>query len=753
MPVPTPNHVPYNELRPQPKNRVLQSSTRRSTRLRSTLRLPPLVGLAVTLTAALGIALMSPWHVERAAAAGGIIISEVAPWSSGNTPLSPPDWSDWFEVTNTTGSSVNMTGWKMEDSSGAFATAAPLTGITTIAAGESVIFMEIPVGAVAPNDLATRAAQFRTLWFGATPPSGLQIGGYSAPGVGLSTGGDGVQLFDGSGTVRAAVTFAASPGGPFPTFLNAAGLEGPIAALSVAGAGGAFTAAGHVAAMGSPGVLGTQAVASPIRLNEVESSDGAPGDWVEFYNTGAASSDLSGYLFRDSNNANTYTLPAGTVVAAGAYFVLEQAQFGFQLDGVDSARLLTPSGSVVVDSRAWLEHSSATYGRCPNGSGAFTTTLAPTKGAANSCPSYAAWSGGAAVQTADAAAFFGENMSGLAFEKGANGGPDVLWAVRNGPETLFRLLWDATNQIWSPDSANGWSTGKQMRYPGGAGDATSRPDSEGLTYTSLGSSDGIYVATERNNGASGVSRPAILRVDPTSAGSELVATDEWVLTNDLPALGANLGPEAITWIPDAFLLARGFIDERTSAAYQPGNYPGHGSGLFFVGIEASGFIYAYALQPGGVFARIGTIDSGFPGIMELAFDRELQDLWAVCDNTCAGRTHLLRVEPSTGKFVVTQRYDRPGGMPNLNNEGFTVTTQADCVNGRKPAYWADDAQTDGHALRSGTVPCLGLSRGPLAADDCKGGDWQLMNFPGRFKTQGDCVSYVNTKAENGPAGQ
>jgi hypothetical protein len=44
-------------------------------------------------------------------------------------------------------------------------------------------------------------------------------------------------------------------------------------------------------------------------------------------------------------------------------------------------------------------------------------------------------------------------------------------------------------------------------------------------------------------------------------------------------------------------------------------------------------------------------------------------------------------------------------MPNLNNEGFTLAPLAECVGGRRPALWADDAETGGIALRRGTVAC------------------------------------------------
>lgn len=123
-----------------------------------------------------------------------------------------------------------------------------------------------------------------------------------------------------------------------------------------------------------------------VRINEVESNGGTPGDWVELFNAGATTVDLSGYVFRDNNNAAGYVLPSGTTIAANGYLVLEEAQFGFGLGGGDAARLFAPDGTTLIDSYVWTAHASTTYGRCVNGSGAFTTTTAPTKGAANARP-------------------------------------------------------------------------------------------------------------------------------------------------------------------------------------------------------------------------------------------------------------------------------------------------------------------------------------------------------------------------------
>src|SRR5262245_10486384 len=94
-----------------------------------------------------------------------IVITEVTPWGSSASNPAIPYATDWFELTNNGPTAVTITGWKMDDDSASFLSARALTGITSIAAGESVIFTE-----------NAAAASFLSTWFGANPPAGLQIG-------------------------------------------------------------------------------------------------------------------------------------------------------------------------------------------------------------------------------------------------------------------------------------------------------------------------------------------------------------------------------------------------------------------------------------------------------------------------------------------------------------------------------------------------------------------------------------------------
>jgi len=290
------------------------------------------------------------------------------------------------------------------------------------------------------------------------------------------------------------------------------------------------------------------------------------------------------------------------------------------------------------------------------------------------------WPGAQSIETIDPANTFHGNLSGLTF---ASDG--TLWGIRNGPGSLFHR-----------DTSNNWAAPIDLRYPNGQGN----PDTEGITIVS----GQIFVCAERDNKNNNASRNSVLRYNPDSP----IATMEWDLTPDLPTSKPNFGLEAITWLPDSFLTAHKFWDESKSHPYNPADYPDHGQGLFLVGLESNGTLYAYALnQTNNTYTRIAIITIGLPSIMDLFFDRELQDLYAVCDDTCEGQSALLRINPS-GRFTVTHRFARPEQMPNLNNEGFAIAPLDTCRDNRRTALFADDGESGGHAIRATSLPCTRL---------------------------------------------
>ncbi|TAK93059.1 MAG: lamin tail domain-containing protein [Aquabacterium sp.] len=178
--------------------------------------------------------------------------------------------ADWFELTNTGTSAVNINGWKMDDNSNAFASAVALRGVSSIAAGQSVVFIES--NSTGSTDAAINAA-FTQAWFGGNAPSGLLIGNYGGAGVGLSTSTDAVNIFTASGTLVTRVDFNASTLGR--TFDNAAGVNnGVLTTFSTAGLNGAFLSANGIET-GSPGAIA--AVPEPESLALLLTSLGVLG--------------------------------------------------------------------------------------------------------------------------------------------------------------------------------------------------------------------------------------------------------------------------------------------------------------------------------------------------------------------------------------------------------------------------------------------------------------------------------------------
>jgi hypothetical protein len=376
---------------------------------------------------------------------------------------------------------------------------------------------------------------------------------------------------------------------------------------------------------------------------------------------------------------------------------------------------------------------------------------------------YSEWPGEQSVRVADRQDSFQENMSGLLHVSaqgtkrgvgGIRGGgkEDVIWSVQNKPSVLFQLMYSSTSTP-SPSSSSSSSSSASSSSSSGVweevqrwslhyGDGTGDPDAEDITKAELDSPN-LYVCTEQDNEVK-ESRLSVLLFREDAGAKELSALQEWDLTDDLKTVDHNLGLEAITWVPDSYLVQGGLVDQsRGGALYDPEQYPGHGSGLFFVGLEGNGKVYAYALehdpaytssrQAGGnsslvssssisstsstsSYTHITTLSPDLGGIMSLHFDEHTTSstssstgyLWTVCDNNCKGHSKVFTLSPDgNGEFQEAARFKRPGDMPNINNEGFSPTSDSLCdeASGLKPVFWCDDTTDEGHVFRQGTMQC------------------------------------------------
>ncbi|MEJ0091522.1 MAG: lamin tail domain-containing protein [Limisphaerales bacterium] len=178
------------------------------------------------------------------AAQAQLRITEVSSTGSGNSTYQ----HDWFELRNDGPLSLDITGWRVDDDSALFSSALTLRGVTSIAPGQVVIFMESNTSGT--SDAANGAA-FESAWFGSNIPAGFTLGFYGGSGIGLSSTSDAVNIYDSTGVLQAGVTFGLATTGV--SFDNAAGLSGEISLLSAVGVNGAFNSVTG-SEIGSPGI-------------------------------------------------------------------------------------------------------------------------------------------------------------------------------------------------------------------------------------------------------------------------------------------------------------------------------------------------------------------------------------------------------------------------------------------------------------------------------------------------------------------
>ncbi|MDO9153631.1 MAG: lamin tail domain-containing protein [Paludibacter sp.] len=173
--------------------------------------------------------------------------------------------NDWIELTNYGTTAVDITGWKMDDKSYAFATAVALTGVTSIPVGGSVIFLE-------HDNPTTAIPVFKTFW--GVSLNTVAVGSYLSAGlaVGLSSTGDGAVIYNAAGVEINRVSFGASTTGK--SFYWSYKADGTVVDNAVISALGTLndtianqvtlTSANALANIGSPGTAVVAAISTSV---------------------------------------------------------------------------------------------------------------------------------------------------------------------------------------------------------------------------------------------------------------------------------------------------------------------------------------------------------------------------------------------------------------------------------------------------------------------------------------------------------
>lgn len=217
--------------------------------------------------------------------------------------------ADWFELTNTGSSAVTVTGYKMDDNSFNTANAVSLSGVTTIAAGESVIFVE---------GTSSTATTLRTLW---GLPSSVQIGSYTGSGVGLSASGDGVIVYDSSNSQQSKQQFGSATTGLSFVFSSDNTASGSASKSSANYANCAMKSVNSSGSRdsGTPGRNGTTALTAPtlsaassistsgFTLNWSAVSAPVQSYYVEVFSDSGYTTLVSNYLTDSSTTSQTVT--------------------------------------------------------------------------------------------------------------------------------------------------------------------------------------------------------------------------------------------------------------------------------------------------------------------------------------------------------------------------------------------------------------------------------------------------------------
>ncbi len=314
--------------------------------------------LRITRTGLAAVALMTgiaavQVATSQAAPTSNVVINEVK--SSGGSP------GDWVELYNRTTSAIDISGWGFVDND------------------DVRVKYLIPAGTVLPAKgfLALDEAAF---------------------GFGLGAA-DSARLFNAAGvladshvwTAHATTTYGRCPDGEgdFVTTVAVTKAAANSCPIDTTSSSSSSTSTSSTSTSTTTSTTSSSVPAAvSLAINEIESSGGVPGDWIELHNYGSTAINLGGWSVIDNDDTHTRSVvAAGTSLAPGGYFIVEEATLGFGLGAADSARLFNPAGAV-HDSYSWTAHAVTTsYGRCPNGRGTFVTTSGVSKGAANDCSS------------------------------------------------------------------------------------------------------------------------------------------------------------------------------------------------------------------------------------------------------------------------------------------------------------------------------------------------------------------------------
>ena len=166
---------------------------------------------------------------------------------------------DWWEITSFSPVPISLSGWRFDDNSASLGSALLIADTNlVILPGESIVFVE----RLTPD-------QFRTWWGTNNLPTGLKIVTYTGSGIGLSSGGDALRLWNATATANAdtidGVDFPAGDPGISFNFNPDTKEFGKLSELDLNGVFQAPATLEGVKEWGSPGRIKAGAIITPAQ--------------------------------------------------------------------------------------------------------------------------------------------------------------------------------------------------------------------------------------------------------------------------------------------------------------------------------------------------------------------------------------------------------------------------------------------------------------------------------------------------------
>ncbi|MEL7610834.1 MAG: lamin tail domain-containing protein [Bacillota bacterium] len=301
-----------------------------------------------------------------------IRINEVMTSNKGAVPDPNGAYSDWVEITNTSSSSVDISGFGLSDDKLS------------------------PAKWVFPHGTVLEPGGYAVVYCSGDVTDGAMFAGFKL------AADDDLVLMDQMGKAIDSLKLTSVPTGNVlardPSTLDWGAFAEPSPGFANT-AEGAKKYRETLVSSGTSGVVINEFMAS--NGSTILDKNGMYSDWIELYNTTAEEVDLSGYgLSDDLTRPTRWQFPEGTTLPANGYIVVflsgeDTTEAGGELHAPFSLRsykedvVLTSAGGVIVDSySSSMQEADVSMARVPDGTGAFTPSAQPTPGYPNTDEGY-----------------------------------------------------------------------------------------------------------------------------------------------------------------------------------------------------------------------------------------------------------------------------------------------------------------------------------------------------------------------------